>query len=316
MGALCLLMVTAGAGGYWTFVEGGFPFRLASLEQQYSIFRFDESSGSTGACKAQFPEQDQCLEAIAGAPHDAVVVGDSHAYHYFMAVSPYLKGLGKNALLMGGGGCVPFYDLESWQEGFADYCEKKINAALDYASREPSVKTVLLASRGPVYITGKGFGSVEASYDRRLRLTTHPEMTDLAEIYAQAMRETLGRLIKAGKQVIVLVEVPEMGFDPIVCAPSRMFFKQGRPASGFCAIPRREYDERASRYLQIVRAVVKEYPLVYAFYPYPYLCDERYCWAMKDGHILYRNDNHLAPDGWKLLEKAFADEMERAQRHF
>ena len=32
-------------------------------------------------------------------------------------------------------------------------------------------------------------------------------------------------------------------------------------------------------------------------------CDDEWCWAMKDGQMLYRDDDHLSVDGSKFLAK-------------
>lgn len=312
--ASCTSMVALGFLGFYTVSNDGFPFRMRTIEKQFEAFELKEGHGQQKACTAKFPLQDQCLETNTDLPHDAVLIGDSHAYHYYLAVNEYFKKVGKNIVLMGAAGCVPFYNLESGQKGNKDYCMKKINSALDYAINTPSVKTVLLASRGALYMHGKGFGMPEASYNRYLRLTNNPEVTKYDDMYAQAMKNTLDKLIQAGKKVIFLVEIPELGFEPFECI-SRVFYKDS-PLKTSCALKKQEYDKRKNHYYKIISSVLKEYPSVYVFYPNKYFCDDKYCWGMKDGIVLYRNNNHLSLDGASFLGKHFEKEVKEKGLNF
>ena len=48
-------------------------------------------------------------------------------------------------------------------------------------------------------------------------------------------------------------------------------------------------------------SVLSEFPSVRVFDAAARLCDERYCWAEKNGTLLYRDANHLSLDGSRYL---------------
>jgi len=55
--------------------------------------------------------------------------------------------------------------------------------------------------------------------------------------------------------------------------------------------------------------VFEDFPTVQVFDPVPHLCDAEYCWAMKDGKMLYRNDDHLSMAGSMYIGSKLAAEM-------
>jgi hypothetical protein len=57
----------------------------------------------------------------------------------------------------------------------------------------------------------------------------------------------------------------------------------------------------------VVFEVAKAYPNVTVFDPAALLCDENYCWAGKDGKMLYVDEHHLSGFGVALL----APELEK-----
>jgi hypothetical protein len=57
----------------------------------------------------------------------------------------------------------------------------------------------------------------------------------------------------------------------------------------------------------VVFEVAKAYPNVTIFDPAAFLCDKDYCWAGKDGKMLYVDEHHLSGFGVALL----APELEK-----
>jgi hypothetical protein len=53
----------------------------------------------------------------------------------------------------------------------------------------------------------------------------------------------------------------------------------------------------------------KDFPGVGVFDPFPYLCDALACYAMRAGHLLYRDDNHLSAAGAVYLSGKFLAEQ-------
>jgi SGNH domain (fused to AT3 domains) len=51
------------------------------------------------------------------------------------------------------------------------------------------------------------------------------------------------------------------------------------------------------------------HPDLTIFDPLPFLCDEQYCYGIRDKKLLYRDNNHLSIDGSLYLGEAFAETM-------
>jgi len=263
--------------------------------------------------------QDACLRKYAALnPHFCLIddpsqaptvalLGDSHAHHYFLGLSQYYRSQNENLVAMGGLACAPFIDVESRKPGDEDKCRPTLNAIFDYVLQDSSIHTVIVSGRGPLYVNGHGYGEMDTK-DWQIRFTPKPRMTDTAAIFGTAMTATLNRLLAAHKQVIFIIDDPELGFDPKTCVDLRPYnpFHPGIRAP--CAIDRRSYDRRSARYREVVRGVLKQFPQVRVFDPTKYLCDDRYCWAMHDDKILYHDDNHLSYLGSEYLGRRFAEE--------
>src|SRR5262249_47628573 len=115
----------------------------------------------------------------------------------------------------------------------------------------------------------------------------------------------LTRLLEKKKKIVFVVDVPELGFDPKSCVDSRPLRITHRLKAP-CAISRAKFDQEFREYREAVFAVLKEFPSVKVFDPSPVLCDEKYCWAMKDGKSLYQGSDHLSVDGSKLIAAKLA----------
>lgn len=175
--------------------------------------------------------------------------------------------------------------------------------AIEIAAGSESVKTVILAARGPLYLSSKGFFynsfADEMQWDWTLTSSTDPDLTDHYAIYESAMRDTLNVLTKT-KNVIFVLDNPELGFDPKSCTDSRPLRLTNHIKTP-CAIPRKDFNERNREYRNLVMSILKDYPSVKVFDAAAQLCDEQQCFAMKENKILYRDDDHLSLDGARLI---------------
>lgn len=302
---LCVLLVAVAGAGEYIRKKEGLPIRTGPLRQVAEQFEWPDKNQTD--CVADFPwaKDGYCLRSKAG-PAETVLIGDSHANALYPGLSELYQATNTGLMQLGNGGCVPFYGLASYEKGQEDVCERLIGKALDLVIQESSVNRVILSSRGPLYLTLHGFGQVD-KHDRVLLQTNHPEETDTKRIFVGAMRDTLARLVAARKRVIFTIDVPELGFDPKACIevwPIRLM-----PTKAICAVPRSAVDARNQEYWTVIHEILHEFPTVKVFNPVPYLCDAEYCWAMKDGKLLYRDHNHLSVFGSRYIAKRMADEL-------
>jgi hypothetical protein len=179
-----------------------------------------------------------------------------------------------------------------------------VNRIVDFAASNTSARTIILSFRGPRFISGKGFGPVEADAARKeLIWRGAPKGADQAEMFTLAFRDTLKRLQSTGKSVVLFAEWPELGFDPRSCLPRPVkLFSQPRT---LCGVPRDQVETRQRAYRETVFAFQREFPKLRVFDPLPYLCDSSTCYAMPGGHLFYSDDNHLSIAGAAYISQQF-----------
>jgi peptidoglycan/LPS O-acetylase OafA/YrhL len=277
------LMVVAGLLGLHAWSEQGLASRrhIRSFEALEERFAYSRDLGRPGTARI-------------------ILIGDSHA----AGLVPGLKKLmGDSVADYTSGGCIPFHDVDRYDSrGAPGLCVETNNDYLVHFEQSPHTTGLIVSSMGPLYLIGAAFKGMnpERVTGQHLRLISHPEITDPWEIYRYAFTDTLQRLTAARKKVLYVLDVPELGFDPRTCFESRplVLAPQRRP---ICAVSREEHEARSARYRALVRGVLRQFPDVMAYDPADAFCDERWCWAARDGKVFYRDADHLTNDGSELL---------------
>lgn len=312
--ALCVLLVVVGYVGYNTYHSNRLAFRLndmnkAGLVDEYLHFKSNLKSHEA-ICKARYPFATKawCVQNKDASP-TIILVGDSHAGVLYPGLIDSLK-LSSHDVVASfiDNGCLPFLDTLSYdrvtKEDDKLHCHDLINNSFGIA-KSNSVRTILLVSRGPLYLSGKGFISPDGYYDeghheRKLIYRPRVDLKDHAAIWEAAMRATLAELTTAGKRVVFVLDNPELGFDPKTCIdsrPLRLTQKVRTP----CAVPRIAFEERNRDYRALVAKVLQNFPQVVLIDGARPFCDVEWCWAIKDGKILYYDDDHVSLEGARLI---------------
>jgi hypothetical protein len=72
-----------------------------------------------------------------------------------------------------------------------------------------------------------------------------------------------------------------------------------------CAVSTAETAARIQPIADKISEVAARYPGVTVVEQAPLFCDERKCAPLRDGVVVYRDDNHMTPDGAKLIVDKF-----------
>jgi hypothetical protein len=70
-----------------------------------------------------------------------------------------------------------------------------------------------------------------------------------------------------------------------------------------CAESRQDFEASDREYREIVFSVLKDFPKVRIFDAAAIMCDAQWCWAMKDGKLLYGDSNHISAEGSRYISK-------------
>ncbi len=294
--------------GYNTSERNGLPFRVKVSGSDIKQFSWDASLHREAICLKENPiskarlQNAYCLGSRTLA--DIALIGDSHSNSLAAGL---IELFPQRILNLAGGGCIPFFDVDSGIKGQNPQCPSEDSKLfLDVVENTATLSTVIISLRGPLYLSGTGFGPKEADTSRYIKWTGVPDAGDYADVYEKSMRATLARFVAKKKKLIFVIDVPELGFDPKTCVESLLLRATSRTKST-CAVLRSEYDKRNFEYRHLVFNVLKDFPEVKAFDSSVALCDSEWCWAMRDRQVLYRDDNHLSVSGSRYVAASLAE---------
>ena len=269
--ALAALMVLIAAGGAWIARKGGLPQRAAVVENarhQKSLVLVEDVQNAA-ACKKRYgfdSPYEYCLMARVDQDPTVILIGDSHAYHVVAGLTKYYASIGENLLMLGTR--KPYWNLPAGDDEF----QKITQPMLELALGMPSVKTVVFSTHA------------------RLGTNTDEERTILA-----AARDTVRRFTQAGKSVILMEDIPVLTFDPRACIKRAGIVTTSTRT--VCALPRAVADGQSPQNLDLLAQLLRDFPATSLFRTHDLLCDDKLCWAMKDGTLMYRDTHHLSYEG-------------------
>lgn len=228
--------------------------------------------------------------------------GDSHADAFTNALLPLANASGQSFLHFSYSGCPGMIGVRRSDrdgKGCMDWNTKVMERILS----TPSVKTVVMGSRwamgvyGPTSDLGpseKGVFPVIAEADN-----TPLTVAGREALFARQLRVTVEKLQQAGKQVILVYSVPEVGYH-IPSVLGRMLH-QGKNLEDFTN-PVAYFKQRQQNLVAAMDAV----PGVVRIHPADELCDDVKCKVVADGMSLYEDDDHLSGFGARYISHLFA----------
>jgi peptidoglycan/LPS O-acetylase OafA/YrhL len=285
--ALVMLLVAVGSTSLYsrrtnTFAPSA-PYLIAGIYSRIPSPRHNPS------CTRQFTNAEYCQVYNTGMTVTTALVGDSHAEHFFTGVGAHLATRGENVVHLGQSGCPPLMEIERFTVGGSDTCRAFSNGLITYVANHADIKRVILSFKGAVYVTGRGW-DVDDVVFRVAGTDLPPE-----ESMKRALVLTVEYLIRHQKEVWLILQVPELRFNLTQCF-TRPFSFEKRIRTP-CAVPRDSVTVRQAGFRRAVQQVQQQIPSLHVFDPLPYLCDERWCYAILDNELLYVDDNHLSREG-------------------
>jgi peptidoglycan/LPS O-acetylase OafA/YrhL len=285
--------ILLGAAGLFIYQRDGIPAR--PVEQRFGKYHeevghkaFFEEMGRFRACNFPgAPEIKGCWQTAPAEQRPTVaIIGDSHGADLFLGLATHL-GKGEN-LVYFQAVCYPFIGIIG-----NDTCPAVV-PAVDRIVADPGIRTVILSNYWAMRIR-----------DKTIRLESEPENRNRVQIFEKLLTLTLEKLIRADKEVIFAVDVPDLDFPPEACLPSRpLAITERLPGKG-CSISRASVEARAGGYLAAVERVLANFPQVKRWSPYRRLCNETDCLVASEGKLLYRDDNHLTPEAARWVTEDF-----------
>jgi hypothetical protein len=308
VGLLSGAMLLLAAVGLAIYVNGGFEQRIPETSRHLaSDFAYSKHwegwfkcKDSPNNCRIMDPDNDPDIE----------IIGDSHAGHLASGLKWFFRDTNHNIEIRLSAGCMPFFQIQKHGNTYYSCDGDAIGKSLEQAISSNSVKTIVLSGYANLSILGnRASTSNDSNPKADLDKSSTFVIQQKAEIFQRAMYLTLSRLVQSDKQIIFLVDIPELDFDPRECVRVRPVVLPGYETRAECVVPRSAFDARNEKYHKIVAEAKLTFPSVRFIETYSYFCDHSHCRAMIDGEILYASSDHLSPAGSRYLLRNIAQQL-------
>ncbi|MBV5279535.1 MAG: acyltransferase [Campylobacteraceae bacterium] len=227
---LVIFMVVLGIIGYKTYDSDGFKFRVAvkKTEANASMFTMPELKASREYCKNIISNDynGHCLVSEGKnilSDFNLIFIGDSHSEALTMGYFNFEKS--EIFLSLGRGGCLPFVGVERFTENGPINCESFYKPYFDNIINKSSSKsTLLISARYSAYVEGSGFGEIDNKdrapgnlHIQKPGAKVEGSLTLYKNIFYEGLLDTLKLVSNKVQNVVIVLQVPELGFDPRSC---------------------------------------------------------------------------------------------------
>jgi len=214
---LVMLMIFVGGLGVAAILGKGYPSRIPEKYREIQEL-FKRSDNATAECIAKFGGggNSYCQIADISKEPTALLIGDSHAGHFYAGLNEYYTNKGENLLNMGAGGCPPFVNIEfgkSLTNSLPLECHH-YNAAFKVLFDNPSIKTVIFSFDHASYLKNDyemHFKDIRVKSGDNLRVST------------EAFNRTIEQIKQANKKIVLIYDMPDLTLDLKRCFAIRPF---------------------------------------------------------------------------------------------
>ena len=280
---LAIVAIVAGR----VYAKGGFPQRAIAEKFKFSIADqnlFDKSRYSDGSCTnlngMKLLPEEVCL-SNSSAPR-VMFAGDSHAVSLYGSI--YAKRVPIDSMLVSGYDC-PFYPnlsyTPTYKLSYGNNCTAVAGDALKTALASKTIETVVVSNFIP-FFSAKDADS-RSVYRLNGRALSNREAFEAGEGYL------VDSLLKAGKKVVFVVDVPHLRADPRDCVQRLPFLTPRR-----CEYTSAENEAKRKAYLDAVVELKGKYAGLEVFDPTGEFCQGGWCGFEDGGKMLYADYHHLS----------------------
>jgi peptidoglycan/LPS O-acetylase OafA/YrhL len=293
---LLIIMLIVGGLGLFVYLDRGMDKRpyireIVRLESAFlSPQHFVKSDTSCDALLSKEILYPNVCITNSNTPK-IMIAGDSHAIALYGGI---LNGeMHQSAILFAGNGCLPLDGFIVQDNGVPrSWCENYAQNILNVLDKLPSIKTIYLSTRGPVYFSGEGYG-IEGK--NKLSIASVRGDGDLSQEdrFYRGYSNFIRQLISKKIEVIMITEVPELGEDPKGCIVKRPILFLSENIST-CSQPKQNVLLRKHRYLEIIEKIHKNNPDLKIYHGMNSFCDATTCYGKGLDGLWYWDDDHLS----------------------
>lgn len=311
-----VLYVTRGMPGRLEWFSPGLGARITTARKDTPFLRHQNWDDTVMLLKEGVTPP---VIGAAGASPCFAVFGDSHAGALVPAFALKAHEAGISGYVLSLGGTSPLKDVSLLTLGAKDngWDEAAHNdAVFGFLKQHPEVRTVFITARWAVYIQGPWLEKTEDGPQIRLLdpTTDHSTHPGNAAILAAGLARSVEALSELGKTVILMTDVPEIGFDAL-----RAFYIHHRwPGLLDLRTIRPTYAEYASRQREanhILEELSRSHRVA-LLRPETRMFDADGLGRISaNGDLLYEDDDHLSLTGALQVAPILDDTFRSMARH-
>lgn len=284
----------------------GIPGRFSPEVQAYAATALD-TNPARNACDSpshkRLDGDDVCSLGAPDAPLSFALIGDSFGDAVAPGVDQAAKDAGRRGLVLTHSGCFP---LAGVQQTDNISCNGVMNATLGLMERHPEIKDVIIVARWTSAFLGTRFGQFEQSgwflKDDETRQLGYDENRN---VFERGMVRTLHAL--DGRNITIFAYIPEQRYDvPRAMAMHSAF---GRPQQ--VDLLRSDHEKRQLEMRGAFKKLTQASPTPFRVIDVgASLCNAQSCGVIRDGVVLYADDNHLSRSGGIALKSIWGKAFE------
>lgn len=289
--------------GSFIYFSGGFPGRFAT-KQAGVIPKTDVEWQRWSKCGLDVDEPPSQLELCAIGENTNtptfLLWGDSHVRALATSIQISASQAGAAGVMVYTSGCSPLRGVDrQGRHSCSDFNEVMLNYVRDH----PNLDTVILASRWALSAEGTRYKNEEGKRVILVNTSTGPTQTDTnASLFQFGLDQTVLSLLKMGRKVVIITEVPEIGYD--VPSAFSIAERTGRDINKIIAPSLNEYRARNAIVSATIESIASN-DAVQIVDPSKVLCMNQTCLVATDGQALYRDDDHLSSYGAQYISSIF-----------
>lgn len=213
--------------------------------------------------------------------NNIALIGSSHAAHLFYGLSKIVSKDNNSLALLSIGAQSPFINLKVVNIDGHESLYSKIVDAYNYVEKHKNIKVVILAD-----LSINDFVDLE-----------EPLETDFHKFFKSAVSRSLNKL--KDRKVIIILDLPKLPIDPSKCGITRPFTITRYDPS--CSFNEMDTYNKRNIHNTVIKEVAKNYPNVKIIDLSAPFCKNNRCSPIKNGDLLYRDNNHLNYKGSKYV---------------
>lgn len=290
----------------------GVPGRLPASAAPF-LFAISDKNPRQAECHFGveiFPKpQDSCVLGNANNLQGALL-GDSHADAISYALEKRLQLKDVGFLSLTYSGCPPVQGVYRADANSNSKCYEYNEQTFKFLQENPQIRYIILSARWTLYLEKNRYhneeGGVEAGDDAYVDIVTNGDRKindELTRKYLvkESYRKTVNDLVRAGKKVIVVYPIPEVGWDVPVLQLKKLMFNNSalEPVTTSNAT----FKARNKSTISAFDSIHNDDNLV-RIRPDKIFCDSFIrdrCITQIDSKVLYYDDDHLSNEGAKLI---------------